>query len=361
MHNNTPVFIIAEAGVNHNGSIDMALQLVDAAAAAGADAVKFQTFIAENLVSKYADKANYQQQSTDATENQLTMLKQLELSKQDHQKIIERCCNADITFLSSPFDHTSLDLLVNNFGLSQIKLGSGELTNAPLLLAAARSGRSIILSTGMATLAEVESALSVLAFGYLNKTIDPCMDAFACSYASEEGKQRLQNKVTLLHCTTEYPAPYVETNLRAMDTLAHVFSLPVGYSDHTDGWAIPLAAVARGATVIEKHFTLDRKLSGPDHRASLEPDALKKMIESIRQIEMALGSGVKQAAPSEEKNRPMVRKSLVAAMNIACGERFSRQNLTVKRPGYGVSPFQYWDYLGRPASRSYSYDEVIEN
>ncbi len=361
MHNSSPVFIIAEAGVNHNGSIDMALQLVDAAATAGADAVKFQTFIAENLVSKYADKANYQRWYTDATENQLEMLKQLELSKQDHQKIIERCCNSDITFISSPFDHASLDLLVNDFGLSQIKLSSGELTNAPLLLASAQSGRSIILSTGMSTLAEVESALSVLAFGYLNKTTDPCMDAFERSYESDEGKQWLKNKVTLLHCTTEYPAPYGEVNLLAMDTLAHAFDVPVGYSDHTDGWTIPLAAVARGAKVIEKHFTLDRNLPGPDHRISLEPDALKKMIESIRQVEMALGSGVKQAAPSEEKNRPIVRKSLVAATNIACGEHFSRQNITVKRPGYGVSPFRYWDYLGRPASRSYSYDEVIEN
>ncbi len=361
MHNSSPVFVIAEAGVNHNGSIDMALQLVDAAAAAGADAVKFQTFIAENLVSKYADKANYQQQSTDAKENQLTMLKQLELSKQDHQRIIERCCNAGITFMSSPFDHKSLDLLVNDFGLSQLKLGSGELTNAPLLLAAAQTGRSIILSTGMSALAEVESALSVLSFGYLDKKTDPCIDEFERAYASDEGKKLLHNKVTLLHCTTEYPAPYGEVNLLAMDTLAHAFGVPVGYSDHTDGWTMPLAAVARGAAVIEKHFTLDRNLPGPDHRASLEPDVLKKMIESIRQVEVALGNGIKQVAPSEEKNIPIVRKSLIAAKNIAYGECFSPHNLTVKRPGYGISPFRYWEYLGRPAGRAYTRDEVIEN
>jgi len=354
------VFIIAEAGVNHNGSVDLAIELVDAAKKAGADAVKFQTFKAGNLVSKYAEKANYQKQPTDILENQLTMLKRLELSKQDHQKIIEHCCSVGIEFMSSPFDHESLDLLVNCFGLSQLKLGSGELTNAPLLLAVARTGKNLILSTGMSTLIDVEEALSVLAFGYLNQKDLPVNADFQNAFISDAGKNVLQEKVMLLHCTTEYPTPCDEVNLLAMDTLKQTFGVPVGYSDHTQGWVISVAAVAREARVIEKHFTLDRNLPGPDHQASLEPDELKTMVDAIRQIELGLGDGKKQPTLSELENMKAARKSLVALGPISKGECFTEDNLTVKRPGGGVSPIQYWNYLGRIAERSYSIDEVIE-
>ncbi len=303
------VFIIAEAGVNHNGSIDLALELVDAAKASGVDAVKFQTFKAANLVSRDADKADYQKQSTGSSESQLSMLKKLELSKEDHEKIIAHCGRVGIEFMSSPFDHESLDMLVDYFDLPKLKLGSGELTNAPLLLAVARTGKPLILSTGMSTIDEVEDALVVLAFGYLEAGGAPCIEGFRQAFASDKGKEVLRSNVILLHCTTEYPAPYGEANLLAMDTLAHTFGLPVGYSDHTDGWTMSLAAVARGARVIEKHFTLDRNLLGPDHKASLEPEELKAMVDAIRQIELGLGDGTKQPTASELKNMKIARKS----------------------------------------------------
>jgi len=353
------VYVIAEAGVNHNGSLEMALKLVDAAKQAGADAVKFQSFKTDQLVSRSAQKADYQKAQTAPAESQHEMLCRLELGEEAHQRLIDHCREVNIDFLSSPFDLQSLVMLVERFDLPLLKLGSGELTNAPLLLAVAQSNRPLILSTGMATLEEVKEALGVLAFGYLNQQGVPSQTLFAEAYESGNGQVLLRKNVTLLHCTTEYPAPYTDINLKAMDSLRNEFDLPVGYSDHSEGLAITLAAVARGACVIEKHFTLDRNLLGPDHKASLEPDGLKLMVEGIRQIEAGLGDGVKRLMPSELKNREVARKSLVTGMPVKKGEVFSEANLVVKRPGHGVAPVYYWQWLGRLAERNYEADEVI--
>ncbi len=353
------VYVIAEAGVNHNGSLEMALKLVDAAKQAGADAVKFQSFKAQQLVSRSAQKADYQKAQTGTAESQYDMLRRLELSEDDHQCLVDHCHNFDIDFISSPFDMQSLVMLVERFDLPLLKLGSGELTNAPLLLAIAHSGKKLILSTGMATLEEVREALAVLAFGYMNRQDSPGEQQFIEAYKSTAGQALLREKVTLLHCTTEYPAPLVDVNLRAMDALKDEFGLAVGYSDHTDGWVISQAAVARGACVIEKHFTLDRKLPGPDHKASLEPAELKQMIDGIRQIETCLGDGEKRLMASEARNRDVVRKSLVTLKTVKKGELFTESNLTVKRPGTGIQPIQYWQWLGQKAERDYEADEVI--
>lgn len=354
------VFIIAEAGVNHNGSLDMALQLIDAAAAAGADAVKFQTFRAEQIVSRHAPKADYQLHTTDAGESQLDMIRKLELSEKDHQSLISYAQTKGIEFLSTPFDSPSLVFLVGRLGLSTIKVSSGEITNAPFLLEVARCAQEVILSTGMSSLGEVETALGVLAFGFVaGIEAVPGQRAFVQAFASAEGQAALRARVKLLHCTTEYPAPFDEVNLRAMDTLASAFGLPVGYSDHTPGIHIPVAAVARGATMIEKHFTLDRTLPGPDHKASLEPDELRAMVVAIRDVEAALGDGVKRPAASEWKNRSVARKGLVASRNIRAGERFSAQNVTCKRPENAASPFDYWHVLDTIATQDYAADEPI--
>lgn len=357
---NKRVYVIAEAGVNHNGSLELAKQLVTVAARAGADAVKFQTFKADKLVSRAAPKAQYQRATTDAGESQHEMIRKLELSEADHEALIAHCKASGIDFLSTPFDLDSLALLAGRFDLPLIKMPSGDITNAPLLLAAARTGKPVILSTGMSTLGEIEQALGVLAFGYLEAHGAPSIAAFEQAYASDAGRTALQAKVTLLHCTTEYPAPFADVNLRAMTTLGNAFSLPAGYSDHTVGIAIPVAAVALGAVVIEKHFTTDRTLPGPDHQASLEPDELTQMVRSIREVETALGSAVKQAAPSELKNRPIARKSLVAASAIRKGEAFTAANLDVKRPGDGVSPLRFWDVLGQFAERDYEPDDKVQ-
>ena len=352
--------VIAEAGVNHNGSVDMALRLVDAAVAAGADIVKFQTFRADSVVSRFAPKADYQINSTESCESHLEMVRRLELTLDDHRRLIQHCELRDIGFLSTPFDIESAKFLVRELGLAHLKIPSGEITNAPLLLTMARLGRPVILSTGMSTLGEIEEALGVLAFGYLNLQTRPSREAFRQTYVSNEGQAALCTRVTLLHCTTEYPAPYSEVNLAAMETLRHAFRLPVGFSDHTEGIAIPLAAVARGAAVIEKHFTLDRALPGPDHRASLEPAELAAMVAGIRQVEVALGDGIKRPATSEIKNMAIARKSLVAARNITVGEMFFEDNLTSKRPGGGISPMDFWEWQGRRASRNFAEDEPIE-
>jgi N-acetylneuraminate synthase len=352
--------IIAEAGVNHNGSLDLAIQLVDAAVSAGADVVKFQTFRADKLVSRTAPKAEYQKHNTGGGETQHEMIRRLELDEAAHLRLHRHCQSKGITFMSTPFDLESLDMLVAGFDLPFIKLASGEITNAPFLLAAARTGRPIILSTGMSDLGEVENALAVLAFGYSSPDAAPSLAGFKAAYYSEVGQSRLQEKVTLLHCTTEYPAPFDEVNLRAMATLRQAFSLPVGYSDHTQGIAIPIAAAALGATVIEKHFTLDRTLPGPDHQASLEPSELADMVRAIRQVERSMGRAPKSPSTSELKNRAVARKSLVAACEILQGEVFSIKNLTVKRPGDGISPLYYWDWLGKRALRPYLQDESIE-
>ncbi|MFD0673677.1 N-acetylneuraminate synthase [Cohnella sp. GCM10027633] len=354
------VYIIAEAGVNHNGSLDIALQLIDAAKAAGVDAVKFQTFKADKLVSKSAPKADYQLATTEATESQYEMLKKLELSEEDHIVLDKYCRETGVQFLSTPFDLDSLDWLCDHLQLDTVKISSGDLTNATLLLAAARKRVMMILSTGMSSLGEIESAMGVLAFGYLHPNEEPQSESdFINAYRSEQGQQELKKHVRILHCTTEYPAPLSEVNLKAMATLHAAFQLPIGYSDHTEGIVIPIAAVAQGATVIEKHFTLDRNMPGPDHKASLEPEELKQMVQGIRQVEQALGIGLKVPSDSEMKNAAVARKSLVAAKDIEIGETFTSTNLTVKRPGTGVEPIKYWDLLGTTATRSYKKDDVI--
>ncbi len=358
---NKPVYVIAEAGVNHNGSIEQAKRLIDVAADAGADAVKFQTFKADKLVSRSARKADYQVANTGTSESQHEMIKKLELDDAAHEVLIRHCKTRGIEFLSTPFDLESLDLLAHTLDLSRIKLPSGDITNAPLLLAAARTGKPAILSTGMSTLGEIEMALAVLAFGYTEPVGTPSVAAFQDAYACAAGRKALQDKVTLLHCTTEYPAPFAEVNLRSMATLAQAFGLAVGYSDHTPGIAIPVAAVALGAVLIEKHFTLDRNLPGPDHKASLEPDELKQMMRSIREVETALGTPIKQPAPSELRNRPIARKSLVAGRDIRRGEIFTAENLAVKRPGDGVNPTYYWDWLGKTADRDYLQDDKVQS
>lgn len=358
---NRRVYVIAEAGVNHNGSLDLAKQLVDVAAEAGTDAVKFQTFKADKLVSCAAPKAEYQIENTGILESQHEMIKKLELDEAAHAALIRHCETRGIEFLSTPFDLESLGLLVQKFNLSKIKLSSGDITNAPLLLETARTGKQVVLSTGMCTLGEIETALGILAFGYTETDDHPSLSAFEKAYGSATGREALQDKVTLLHCTTEYPAPFADINLRAMATLQKAFGLPVGYSDHTPGIAIPIAAVALGAAIIEKHFTLDRNLPGPDHKASLEPDELKQMVRSIREVELALGSPIKQPAASELRNRPVARKSLVADREIRKGEPFTQDNLAVKRPGDGLSPIRYWEWLGKIADRDYQRDDKVQS
>lgn len=353
------VFIIAEAGVNHNGSLETAMKLVDVAVAAGADAIKFQTFKADKLVTHAAAKAEYQKIATGAQESQLAMLQRLELKYEFHFKLRDYCRSCGIHFLSTAFDFESLAFLVDDIGVEQLKIPSGEITNGPFLLAHAKTGKDIIVSTGMATLGEVEAALGVLAFGFLAWD-KPSLSAFQQAYGSEQGRAILKDKVTLLHCTSEYPTPMAHVNLRSMDVLKHAFGLRVGYSDHTEGWVVAIAAVARGACLIEKHFTLDKNQQGPDHSVSLEPDELKKMVAEIRAIEQALGEYCKSPQPVEIQNRDVVRKSLVAGSAIATGECFSVENLASKRPGAGLSPMEYWRLLGNVSQRGYDLDEMIE-
>lgn len=328
------VFIIAEAGVNHNGSLDLAKKLVDAAAAAKADAVKFQTFIPEKVISVFAEKAEYQKTSTGAEESQLDMVRKLWLSYDSFRELADYCREKGIQFLSTPFDLPSLDFLLS-LDMPVIKVPSGEITNLPLLLAVAKSGKPVILSTGMSELREV---------------------AFARDALLENGCP----SVSLLHCNTEYPTPFEDANLRAMGALRAYFGGPVGYSDHTLGIEAPIAAVALDAEIIEKHFTLDRTMEGPDHACSLEPDELAAMVSAIRNVERALGSGVKAPSASERKNMAIARKSIVAARTIHAGERFDETNLDVKRPGDGVSPTRWFEVVGRTAKRDFAPDEKIE-
>ena len=329
------VFIIAEAGVNHNGQIETAFKLIDAAKEAGADAVKFQFFKAANLVTKNAEKAEYQKKLTNANESQLDMIRRLELDGEDQKKLFEYCQLQEIKFLSSAFDMESAKILYE-MGLEVFKIPSGEITNLPYLQTIGKFGKEVILSTGMSTLGEVETAVEIL---------------------TESGTKR--ENITLLHCTSEYPAPYGDVNLQAMVTLKNAFKLKVGYSDHTKGIEVPIAAVALGALVIEKHFTLDRNLPGPDHKASLEPKELQQMIKAIRHVESALGDGIKRPSPSELKNREIVRKSIVARRPIKKGEKFTEENLTIKRPGNGISPMFWHEILGKIAPKDFSEDELI--
>lgn len=330
------VLIIAEAGVNHNGDITMAKQLVAVAAAAGADLVKFQTFDAAMLVSAEAPKADYQIAATGDNESQYEMVRKLELSRADHEVLIADCAAHGIGFFSTAFDTGSFDMLIG-LGLDRVKIPSGEITNLPFLRHIAGCGLPVIVSTGMATIAEIDAALAVLEAG---------------------GTAR--SDVTLLHCNTEYPTPMADVNLRAMANLGAAFGTAVGYSDHTQGIEVAIAAVALGATVIEKHFTLDRGLPGPDHLASLEPAELAAMVAAIRNIEAALGDGIKRPSASEAKNRPIARKSIVAARAIAKGEVLTADNLTAKRPGTGISPMAWDDVVGRRAARDFAADEPIE-
>ncbi|MDB4638775.1 N-acetylneuraminate synthase [bacterium] len=328
--------VIAEAGVNHNGDLHLAKKLVDAASDAGADVVKFQTFQASQLATDHAEQAAYQQKALDNSEGQIVMLKRLELQPDHHAELIDHCQQQNIEFLSTAFDMSSIELLAS-LKPKRWKVPSGEITNLPYLHQIGSQTQPIILSTGMANLGEIEAALAVL-----------------------EQAGALRNQITVLHCTTEYPAPPEEVNLRAMNTIAQSFGVAVGYSDHTDGIAVPIAAVAMGATVLEKHLTLDRNMPGPDHKASLEPDQFAAMVQCIRTIELALGDGIKRPTLSEQSNIPVVRKSLVAALPIRAGELFSQVNLTAKRPGIGISPMNWDAWIGRKALRDFAVDELIE-
>lgn len=353
------VFIIAEAGVNHNGNRDLAFALVDAAAAAGADAVKFQTFDAVKLAAQSAPKAAYQKKSTDAAESQFEMLKKLELPLEWHHALQAHAKQKGIDFLSTAFDRDSLNFL-NDMGMPLFKVPSGELTNTPLLWQFARTNKPLILSTGMATLAEVELGLAVVTHA-LNAKCEPrSIDEVWQFWSKAAYRAKLPGHVTLLHCTSQYPTPVEEVNLRAMDTLASAFSLTVGYSDHTEGTLIPVAAVARGARVIEKHFTLDRKLPGPDHQASLEPGQLEQMVKDIRALENAFGDGIKAPQISEWDTRQAARQQIVAARNLAAGSTLSREDLTTARCGIGLPPTALWGLVGCKTKRAFAIGEVIE-
>ena len=354
------VTVIAEAGVNHNGRLDLALALVDAAAAARADVVKFQTFSAERVANLSAGMAEYQKRNIGGDEPQMEMLKRLEIGPREHELLIERCRERGIAFLSSPFDMQSLNFLIERLQCPTINIPSGEITNGPLLLEIGRAGRRAILSTGMAELSEIATALDVLAWGYLERAAPTCVEAVKGTRTLPAASALLKERVVLLQCTTEYPASFDTINLRAMGTLGAVFGLPVGLSDHSEGIAVPIAAAALGAVVIEKHLTLDRAQAGPDHKASIEPDALARMVAGIRAVELALGSDEKAPQPTELANRAIARKSLVASRPIQSGAYISADDLTALRPGTGISPMEYWSIVGCIAERSYRAGELIE-
>ena len=327
------IIIIAEAGVNHNGDIQLAKRMVDEAKKAGADYVKFQTFVPERLVSQYAEKAEYQKQTTGEADSQLEMLRKLALTQDDFIELKEYCSHAGIGFLSTPFDLESIEFL-DKLGMDFWKLPSGEITNLPYLEAIAKTRKDVVMSTGMCELNEIQSAIQIL---------------------EENGA----GNITVLHCNTEYPTPFEDVNLLAMREMKEILKKPVGYSDHTVGIEVPIAAAALGAVVIEKHFTLDKKMEGPDHRASLEPDELRQMVCAIRNIEKCLGDGRKRRTESEKKNCAVARKSIVAKKAIQKGEIFTEENLTIKRPGTGISPMRWHEILGTTASRDYKEDELI--
>lgn len=327
------VFIIAEAGVNHNGSFELACKLVDAAKEAGVDCIKFQTFKSDKLVSHTAQKAEYQKDTT-GEGSQVDMLKKLELSYEEFISLKDYCDKNGICFLSTPFDFDSIDFL-NSINMPFWKIPSGEVTNYPYLVALAKTGKTVVMSTGMCEMDEIQTAINVL-------------------------RDNGAKEIKLLHCNTEYPTPFEDVNLRAMNAMRDAFGLEVGYSDHTKGIEVPVAAAALGATIIEKHFTLDRNMEGPDHKASLEPDELAQMVNCIRNIEKALGNGVKTPSPSEKKNIAVARKSIVAAKSIKAGEMLTEDNITVKRPGTGVSPMKWREVIGTKAARDFAEDELIE-
>lgn len=353
--------IIAEAGVNHNGDIEKAKALIIAAKAAGADIVKFQTFKASNLVTEEAEMADYQKQNIGNETSQYAMLKSLELSFEEFKELQEFSMQMGIVFLSTAFDFESLAFLNEELNLPLFKIPSGELTNAPFVLAHARLGKPLIVSTGMAELDEITRALSVIAYGYLfPEDSSPSLEKFEGAINSEAGQQLLKERVTVLHCTTEYPTPLSDVNLKAMQTLAERFNVSVGYSDHTEGVLVPSTAVALGAKIIEKHFTLDRNLPGPDHKASLEPDELKMMVDNIRQVEQMLGSKEKKPAVSELKNKQVARKSIIANCDIDIGQVINEQDLAIMRPGGGLSPEYYWQIVGQVSQHKYKKGDYIK-
>ena len=359
MNDQAPTLVIAEAGVNHNGSLDLALKLVDIAADAGANVVKFQTFSADALALNTLDKADYQKNNCDIQESQHSMLKRLELPTDFYAPLMARCHEKNIGFMSSVFDHQDVPFL-SSLNMDYFKIPSGEITNALLLLEVARTGANIILSTGMASLGEVEQALMVIAFGYRQPHATPNRESLQQNWSAEESHRAISEKVSVLHCTSDYPAPIDHVNLRAMDTLARAFNVRVGYSDHTEGEVVSIAAVARGAKVIEKHFTLDKNLPGPDHKASLSPEELRSMIHSIRKAEKALGSPIKHRTVAEEKTVHLVRKSIVARQDIEPGDVYSLENLTTQRAGQGMSPMGILDLLGCTASVLYKKGGLIK-
>lgn len=353
-------YIIAEAGVNHNGSLKMAKELIRAAKQAGADAVKFQTFKTENLVTKHAKQANYQIENLGEATSQFSMLKKLELTYEEFQELHLFAKAEQIEFLSTAFDFESIDFLVDQLSLPIIKIPSGEVTNTPFLHYVSSKGKPMILSTGMATIEEIHEALAFIAYGLARPEEKVVFEDVVNFYRTTEAKELLQGYVTLLHCTTQYPAPIDSINLNAMNEMEKIFQLPIGLSDHSEGIMIPVAAVALGAKVIEKHFTLDKTLEGPDHVSSLNPDELSEMVKKIREIEIALGDGIKTPTATELKNSIAARKSLVAKTAIKAGDVFTIDNLTVKRPGGGQAPSRYWTYIGQKAVKSYEEDELID-
>ena len=344
--------------MNHDGSLDKALNLIEAAANAGADVVKFQTFIPENIATKSAPKAKYQLQNSSPTETQLEMLKALTLSADEYKELLKHCDHLNIDFLSTPFDLESLHFLCE-LGVKKIKIGSGDLNNAPLLLAAARTQLPVILSTGMSTLSDIEEAVSVLAFGYCRVDEKPSKDGFFEAWQDEAARSQVRTQVTLLHCTSQYPAPFDEVNLKAMATLKHTFGLDTGYSDHTNGISIAIAAAALGASVLEKHITLDKTSAGPDHAASLEPAEFKDMVNGIRQACLALGSSEKTVTLSELSTREVARKSLVASVEIEKGDTITADKIGFKRPAMGRPPIDYWEVLGTKASKKITKDDFL--
>ncbi|MBT7706921.1 N-acetylneuraminate synthase [archaeon] len=343
----------------------MAFALVDAAVEAQADWVKFQTFRAESLVTKSVPLAEYQKHNATVkdvhVDNQFTMLKNLELDHATHLALRKHCKASGIQFLSTPFDHESLDFLVNDMGLDTLKLGSGDLTNAPLLLEIGRTGCSLILSTGMADIKEIDAALGVLAFGYIKASERPCHKEFKAAWQSKEGRRIVQERVTLLHCTSAYPAPIEDVNLRVMETLRERFNVSVGFSDHTKGVAAAVASAVLGASFIEKHLTLDNTLQGPDHAMSCEPEEFARLVSEVKIARLAMGSGTKLVAKSEDNVRSVARKSLVCLSEIREGELFDETTLAVKRPGTGISALEYYEWLGRPAAKNYSKDDIIND
>ena len=357
---NEKPLIIAEAGVNHNGDLNCAFQLVQTAAASGVDIVKFQSFKAEKIASRFVEKANYQKLNSPVDESQLKMLKRLELSEQSQKDIAECCKRSGVAFLSSAFDLDSLHFLALGLDQKLVKFGSGELTNAPLLFEAARLDLKIFLSTGMSNLSEVEDALSIIAFGLLKKRKPNSRLEIKEVLQEPEAWELLKNAVTLFHCTSEYPADPININLKSMDTLNAAFNLPVGFSDHSKGSAMALAAVARGAVAVEKHFTLSKQMDGPDHMSSMEPHELAAFVNDVNSIHVGLGNGVKQPNFGEVKNRNVVRKVIVAARDLSRGQSLSFDDLAVKRAGSGISPFHFWSLQGKFLKKSVEADQPLK-